>query len=214
MNNNHTAATIILADDHPAFRAGVKQHITGRSDFHLLAEADNGRKCLDIILQYEPDWAVIDLAMPIKTGFDVLEELSLKDCLTKIIVMSMHAESSYANRAKNLGAVAFIAKEDALSELDKAIKTADDGFYMSRSVGLSKPDFLKEETSGLLDNLTRTETKVLYLLAQGLTSREIAESLNVSTRTVQAHRRNMSYKLNLRGPNRLMEFAVRNANKV
>ncbi|MEP0729823.1 MAG: response regulator transcription factor, partial [Parasphingorhabdus sp.] len=115
--------SVVLADDHPAFRAGVKQYFDGRQDFIDIFETGDGNACLSSILQHQPDWAVIDLSMPGKTGFEVLEELLTKNCSTRVIVMSMHAEQIYADRARNLGAVAFIAKEDALSDLDDALQT-------------------------------------------------------------------------------------------
>jgi len=212
--NSAAEKCVVLADDHPAFLAGVRQYFEARPDFTEIFDANNGRSCFDLIARHAPEWAVIDLGMPEKTGFEVLEELLTTGSLTQVVVLSMHAELAYAERAKDLGANAFIAKEDALSELDAALSTSADDFYVSKSVGQVVPNFLNEKPEKKLEQLTPTEGRVLELLAQGLTSRDIAGHLEVSIRTVQAHRRNMTDKLDLRGPNRLMEFAVRNVQKV
>lgn len=212
--NSFSTSTVLLADDHPGFLAGLMQYFSARPDFSEIIEIGDGQSCLELLTHKEFDWAVLDLSMPGKTGFEVLEALLKKDCMTRVIVMSMHADQAYAARARDLGAVAFIAKEDAISELDKALSTVDGEFYTSRSVGRSTPDLVAEQTTGMLDELTPTERRVLKLLAQGLTSKEIGERFYISVRTVQAHRRNMIDKLNLRGPNRLMEFAVRNVEKI
>ncbi|MEP0728983.1 MAG: helix-turn-helix transcriptional regulator, partial [Parasphingorhabdus sp.] len=93
-------------------------------------------------------------------------------------------------------------------------QTPEGDFYTSNAVGRAAANFLTEKSTNLLSSLTPTEKRVLQFLAQGLTSKEIADHLSISARTVQAHRRNMTEKLNLRGANRLMEFAVRNAEKI
>lgn len=184
------------------------QYFENRSDFAPTAEVGDGETCLTYILQHEPDWAVIDLSMPKMTGFDVLSTLLNKAITTRIIVMSMHADSSYADRAKELGASGFIAKEDALSELDHALSSPIEAFYTSKSVGRAAPNFLIESDHTRAAELTPKEESVLRLLALGQTNQDIADQLCISIRTVHAHRRNMVEKLDLRGPNRLMQFAV------
>lgn len=209
-----TTSTIILADDHPGFLAGLVQYFKARPDFTEVIETGDGKSCLEQLTYNEYSWAVIDLSMPGKTGFEVLEALLERNCNTKVIIMSMHADQAYADRARDLGAVAFIAKEDAISELDKALNCQEGDFYTSGSVGRATLNLLAEQSTEKLDELTSTERRVLKLLAQGLTSKEIGEHFCISVRTVQAHRRNMMDKLDLRGPNRLMEFAVRNVEKI
>lgn len=200
---------VLLADDHPVFRAGVRQYFADRTDFDLPIETGDGESCLKLLLELKPDWAVLDLAMPGMTGFQVLESLTNRNIATNFIIMSMHAEKAYADRAEQLGAVAFIAKEDAISELDHALAASQDKFYRSGSVGKATINALETEATEKLSNLTPTERKIFNLLAHGLTSKEIGSTLSISARTVQTHRRNMTEKLDLHGPNRLLEFAVR-----
>lgn len=190
---------------------GVRQYFVERTDFAKPIETGDGEECLRLISTYQPDVAVLDLVMPGKTGFEVLEALDGRFPETQIIVMSMHADASYAERAEALGASAFIAKEDALSEIENALLHRPRQFYQSKSVGRTTLNPLIEQSDEKFENLTASERRVLKLLAQGLTSKEISEHLDISIRTVQAHRRNMTEKLDLRGPNRLMEYAVRNS---
>ncbi|MEP1420199.1 MAG: response regulator transcription factor [Erythrobacter sp.] len=199
---------MLLADDHPAFRKGVSQFFEQRADFQQPTETGDGSACLKHILQHEPDWAIIDLSMPEKTGFEVLEALLASNVTTRVIVMSMHADDIFADRARDLGASGFIAKEDALSELGQALAAPSNSFYTSQSVGKVVPNFLVESRNQSADKLTVKETEVLRLIGLGQTNRDIAAALNISVRTVHSHRRNMADKLDLRGPNRLMQFAV------
>lgn len=207
-----TKKLVLLADDHPAFRAGVSKYFAERNDFESVIEAADGIDCLEQLVKWNPDWAIIDLAMPGKTGFDVLETLVARGLETRVVVMSMHAEKAYADRARELGASAFIAKEDALTELDHALLQKEGDFYSSVSVGRVTLNLLEESTKNKLALLTPAEKKIFHLLGNGMTSREIGEELHISTRTVQTHRRNITDKLDLHGPNKLLEFAVRNTN--
>ena len=201
----------MLADDHPAFLQGVAHHFSRNAEFETPLLVNDGQACLELIKRVEPDWAIIDLAMPRLTGFDVLDALLSSHISTRVIVLSMHADKSYAAKAERLGACAFIAKEDTLGEIDKAMSNAADRFYTSASVGRPTNVFVDKSTTLSLHNLTDQEKRVLTLLGNGQTSREIAAQLSISPRTVQAHRRNMAEKLDLQGPNRLLQFAIEQA---
>lgn len=202
--------TVILADDHPGFLEGIRLYFGGRPDFKIIGQTQNGDDCITQMRQLHPDWAVIDLAMPKSDGFEVLRKTLTQGIATRIVVMSMFADEAYARKAEELGATAFIAKEDALSELDEALLSAHDQFFASASVG--RPTLVAPNQGNLrnLEALTPAEKNVLRYLGDGYTSREIAEALHISPRTVQKHRQNMSRKLGLYGPNRLLEYAVRN----
>lgn len=209
MNDASAAQTVVLADDHPAFLEGIKQYFEERPDFRVVGEAHNGAACMELVRLFRPDWAVIDLAMPRKNGFEVLRDAFEADLPTKFIVMSMYADAAYARKASEAGAFGFIAKEDAMSELDQAIASPDGQFFESASVGRPTLAPLDPDSVETTDQLTTAERKILLYLGQGHTSREIAEVLEVSPRTVQKHRQNMTEKLGLHGPNRLLEYAVR-----
>ena len=208
-------ATVLLADDHPIFRTGLRQIIEDRPDFKIVAEVGDGQAALAQIEILTPDYAVFDLSMPGLDGFKALETLVERGLPTKVLIVSMHAEAGYAKRARELGAIGFVAKEDAPTEVVRAFDEADGGFFMSQSVGSQNtgPDRpLDSPAAGDaldLSGITSTERKVLVLLSLGKTSKEIGRDLGISPRTVQAHRRNISEKLGITGPNRLLEIAIR-----
>ena len=211
---NESKQTILIADDHPAFRTGVRQYFRSRKDFELIGEVGDGQVCFHRLETMQPDWAVIDLSMPSMTGFQILQSAREQRMPTRIIVMSMFADQVYAERAKELGARGFIAKEDAVAELDQALRTPEGQFFMSESVGRSTNFLCLQLGDNRLDQLTPAESRILRLLAEGATSKEIGRELNISPRTVQSHRRNIADKLELHGHNKLLEFAVRNRDQL
>ena len=202
--------TIVLADDHPGFRAGVRQYLEAGGRHVIVGECSDGTTCLDRLRALRPDWAIIDLAMPGLTGFQILEAVRGLDLPTRTIILSMHAETAYSERARQLGASGFIAKEDALTEVDSALAMPPGTFFQSRAVGHSIEISLDSDDGALLATLTAAERRIVTQIANGLTSKEIARANGISPRTVQAHRRNIADKLDLHGPNKLIEFAVRN----
>lgn len=213
--------TVLIADDHPLFRAGVRQVVEETGRHRVIAEVSDGEAALAQLDILKPDFALFDLAMPKLTGFEALERLTVGETPTRIIVVSMHAARGYAERARELGAVGFIAKEDAASELVRALDQPPGGFFMSQSVGaaaaasqLSVAAPGEEDDAERLALLSAAERRVLTLLTEGQTSKMIARALGISPRTVQAHRRNAAAKLEISGPNRLLEFAVRHRDRL
>ncbi|MBO6638762.1 MAG: response regulator transcription factor [Roseitalea sp.] len=203
--------TILLADDHPIFRTGLRQIIEQQPGFKVVAEAGDGRAALSQIEMLDPDLAVFDLSMPGLDGFGALEGLGAMGCRTRALIVSMHAESGYASRAHDLGAIGFIAKEDAPTEIIRALREWPNGFFMSQSVGghsAAPATAAAPAASFDLSVVTPAERKILVLLSLGKTSKQIARDLDISHRTVQAHRRNIAEKLGVTGPNRLLEIAV------
>ncbi|MCP5264831.1 MAG: response regulator transcription factor [Burkholderiaceae bacterium] len=203
--------TVLLADDHPLFRAGVRQVLEETGRFQVMAEVRDGDAAMAQLEILRPDIAVLDLSMPGLSGFEVLERSRQAGIPTRMVILSMHAEQAYAARARAAGAQAFVAKEDAAAELIRALDTADT-FFMSQSVGVSGPADLPPGDAAdreLVERLTESERRVLRLLAKGWTSKQIGRGLGISPRTVQAHRRNAAERLGIMGPNQLMQFAVR-----
>ena len=209
MRTAHDPRTVILADDHPAFREGIKQYLEAKPGVAVVAETGDGESCIELLRLHRPDWALVDLAMPAKSGFEVLRAVIEDGLETRVLVLSMYADDAYARRAHDAGADGFIAKEDAMSELDAALASPPGGFFTSPSVGRPTIVPLDENALGSIGGLTPAERRILLLLGQGQTSREIAAAVEISPRTVQKHRQNMANKLGLHGPNRLLEFAVR-----
>lgn len=202
---------ILIADDHPIFRAGLRQIIEDEG-YRVVAEAGDGKSCISSAEITKPDVVILDLAMPVMDGYEVLRWLDGNLPNTIAIIVSMHSSKAYAKKAKELGARAFVAKEDAASEIQNALITPAGVFYLSASVGGNrKPapeltDPLPSSTN--LDSLTVAERRIFELVGRSLTSHQIATRLNVSHRTVQTHRSNISRKLEVTGHNGLYDLAI------
>lgn len=210
--------SVLLADDHPLFRAGLRHVLEEHADMRVVAEARDGDACIAQIELLRPDAVVLDLALPVRSGFDVIEWTRLHMPRVACVVMSMHADKAFVQRARQCGARGFVAKEDAADEVVRALRQSDGPFYLSGSAGRSgavapprMDPFDDEDASarGALRTLTPAERRVLALIAKSLTTREIAGRLHLSQNTVQAHRYNIARKLGLSGANRLIEFAIR-----
>lgn len=203
---------IILADDHPIVRQGLRQTVEREPDLIVLAECGDGAAALEEIERHQPDVAILDVDMPRRTGFDVLRGLSeQRAAAPKAILLTVHDEPEFLNEALRLGAAAYILKESAIEEIVRAIRLvhAGENFVSTR---LNQYLFRRSNplAANSLANLTATERAVLKLLANYKTSREIADALFISPLTVKTHRRNISHKLGIEGSNALMRFALEN----
>lgn len=220
----HQRTRILLADDHPIFRAGVRRVLEQTSGLEVLAEVGDGASCVAQAAILKPDLIIADVSMPHMSGFEVGEWIrdNLPGC--RLIMISMHSAGGFADKAKQVGASGFVAKEDAADELLSAIRAEEGDFYTSVSIGgnsgqaqrlaaveIHEPD---KEFRDMIRGLTRSELRVLQLLSESMTSRDIAAKLGISPRTVQAHRLNISKKFDLRGPNKLLELAIRHRDRI
>ena len=207
--------TVMIADDHPIFRAGLRQ-IVEAEGYQVVAEAGDGETCISSAKMCEPDVVIIDLAMPGMDGYKTLNWLveNLPD--TVCVVVSMHSSNVFAKKAKEMGARAFVAKEDAATEIRNALITPKGVFYLSASVGRGSagaPNLeTREEEKHGIHLLTPTEMTVLRLVGKSKTSKEIGEEMGISYRTVHTHRQRISEKLGLEGPNNLLIFALQRQN--
>lgn len=207
--------SVLVCDDHPLFRDGVINCLKQNPALEIVAQAANGEACIAKLELLQPDILVMDLSMPLKDGFEVMRWINEHDHSVRVYILSMHAETAFVQRARELGASAFIAKEDAQTELLTAIDSiGTTPFYLSESIGsderLFAPQLSDREFSEQLRKVSPAELKVLTLLTDSLTSRQIAEQLNLSVRTIQAHRVSLAEKLNAKGPNKLLKLAITN----
>lgn len=209
--------TAIVCDDHPIFRGGVVSCLSGTLGVQVVAEAADGESCISKLRMFRPDILVADLSMPLVDGFGVLEWVREYQPDTRTFILSMHTDMSFVQRARELGAAGFMAKEDAQSELAAAIN-GEMEFYASESIGRKS----REMTGNLsgyalaekLRKVSDAERRVLVLLTQSMTSKEIAEQLFISVRTVQAHRVSLAAKLGAKGPNKLLELAIMHRDQI
>lgn len=209
---------IVIADDHPVFLKGMRFVISEEEEIEVVAEASDGIKALTLINQLLPDIAVLDIDMPGKTGFEILRELSDQKSKCKIIFLTMHNASDLLLESIKLGVKGYLLKENALSDIITAIRLVKKGQrYITASLSdavlnINSPVLPDDSGKEFLKKLTPSEIKILYLIAKQKTTRQIAEELFISAKTVEKHRYNICEKLEISGNNSLLKFALQNKN--
>jgi DNA-binding NarL/FixJ family response regulator len=210
-----SAKKIFIADDHPIFRKGLIEIISSENDFEVVGECGDGITALKFITEKRPDIALLDIQMPKMNGFEVLRQMNELKLSTRVVFLTMHSEEDIFEKAMELGAKAYLLKESVTDDIIQSMKSVLQGkFYVSGSISnylftLNNKLKTGNEKTGL-QKLTSTETKILKLIAEKKSSREIAEMLYISVRTVENHRNNICTKLDLHGANALLPFALEN----
>lgn len=213
-------ATILIADDHPVFRRGLRMVIDSEPGLTVVAEADDGAAALAAIEEHRPDLAVLDVNMPEMNGFDIVRKLQTARFQTSIIFLTMHSDEEMFNAALDLGVRGYILKDGAVTEIISCIRSVLNGQpYISSQLSAFLLDRRRSSSElsrqiPALDQLTPTEHRILQLVADYKTSKEIAEVLCIHSRTVDNHRTNISQKLDLKGSHALLKFAVENKSKL
>jgi DNA-binding NarL/FixJ family response regulator len=203
---------IIIADDHPIVRAGMKQIISEASDLLVADEADDGRKLLSKIREEHFDVVILDITMPRMDGLDVLKQLKIEKPKLPVIVLSVHPEDQYALRVLKAGASGYVTKASAPDELINAIrKVRRGGKYISATIAEKlafqlDADFEEMPHEALSDR----EYQVLCLLASGKTVTEIAAELTLSVKTVSTYRARIIEKMDMKNNAELIHYAVQN----
>jgi DNA-binding NarL/FixJ family response regulator len=209
-----TDITVLIADDHPLFRRGLREVVETTEGFHLVAEAGDGETAIRQLELFRPRAAIVDLAMPGRDGLEVLAWATenLPDC--RVVIMTAYKEAAYLDRTVELGAAGFMVKDDADQELVRCLQLVmSGGFFVSPSFGTPPaPEprlVLDDEGAQKVAQLTAQQRLVLRHVAAHLTSKEIARELGISPKTVENHRAKIRDQLSLKGPGSLLEFAVR-----
>jgi DNA-binding NarL/FixJ family response regulator len=200
---------VLIADDHPIVRQGLGQTIESDADLEVIAEAGDGLEALAKIRQYQPQVIILDIDIPKMDGFEVALAVQEEKIKTEIVFLTVHREESFMKKALSIGAKGFVLKDSAISDIVTAIKAAFQGQSFISPAMMSyliKPRTINGKEG--LESLTLSERNVLKLIAQYKTTKEIAEILFVSTRTVESHRFNICQKLHLQGSHSIMKFAL------
>jgi DNA-binding NarL/FixJ family response regulator len=205
---------IVIADDHPIYRKGLRGTIESDPKLKIVAEAEDGEQALELIQALKPEIAILDMEMPHKDGFEVIKEIQERRLPVLVVVLTMHKDERFFNAALDRGAKGYVLKDSAVNEIIAGINAVASGqHFISPQVSTyllnrrSKAASLKQQKPGL-NNLTPTERQVLRLIAANKTSKEIADGLCISARTVEKHRANISGKLELHGSHALLNFAL------
>jgi DNA-binding NarL/FixJ family response regulator len=205
---------ILVADDHPIFRQGLVRAVEGTPGFAVVGEAGNGQEALALLKSLTPDIVVLDISMPEMDGLEVMRAARKGSYEGAFVVLTMYREEEYFHEALDLGALGYLLKESATSELLHCLRTVAEGkHYVSPEmsdhlvVRTAKRDQLNQSIPSIA-SLSAMERRILRLVAANRSSREIAKEIGISYRTVQNHRAHICEKLGLEGYNKLLQFAL------
>lgn len=203
---------ILVADDHPVVRQGLKQIVAGTTDIFVVDEAATGQEVLDKVRSNYFDVVLLDITMPGASGLDVLKQLRSERPELAILILSMHSEEQYAARVLRAGASGYLAKESAPDELVAAVrKISLGGRYVSPSLAEKLASDLAVDTQEPLhQTLSDREYETMLMIASGKTTAEIAEQLSLSPKTISTYRSRILEKMGLRSNTELTLYAVRN----
>ena len=205
--------TIILVDDHPIVRQGMRYLLESEPEFKVMGEAGDGVEALLLIERLKPNILVVDMMMPGLNGLEVLRQVKHTSPDTRAIVFSMQSADAYVVEALKNGAAGYVLKETGPSELVNAVREVTQGNQylsakLSERLHITRQNVM-ETPSDAYETLTTREREILQMTAEGRTSQEVGDKLMISPRTVEVHRSNLMNKLGLRNQTELIRFAIK-----
>jgi len=203
---------VLLADDHPIVRDGLKKHLEEEGDFEVVGEATDSREAYRLAVDNEPDVLVLDLEMPGRGGLDTLRELKRVKPDIAVLVLSRHDEDPFAVRSIRSGAAGYLSKQSVSDELAEAIrKIASGERYISPSVAATLAMHLESPTEGKPhETLSDRELQVLCMMGKGMTATEIADDLALSVKTISTYRSRILDKMELENNAQIIRYAIEN----
>jgi DNA-binding NarL/FixJ family response regulator len=208
-----TPKRVLVVDDHPVFRYGLCQLLGGEKGIEVCGEADNGQSALKAMRELNPDVVLLDVSMPGTDGIELIKLMLAERRRLLVLVLSMHDESLYALRALRAGAKGYVMKQQAVeSVLDALKRVIDGGIYISPDFSerlIFKAVHSTDSTFGSpVDKLSDREMEVLRSLGRGMTTREVAQTLQLSVKTIETHRAHIKEKLGFKDAGEMIHFAV------
>ena len=214
-NNDESPIKVAIADDHALFRAGVKTALSSKKDIELIAEADNGMQLLHLLRHIEPDVILLDIQMPIMDGIQTLPEIRKLRPEAKVIILSMHNDHSMISKLMEIGANSYLTKNSDSETIYQAIRTCyDQEFFFNELTNKALLTGLRtKRTDGVHHqeaDLSDKEMRVLKLMCEEKTTKEIADIVEISPRTVEAIRDKLKTKTGAKSMAGLVMYAVKN----
>jgi DNA-binding NarL/FixJ family response regulator len=208
------SVTVLLADDHPIVRQGLRHLLEAEPNLSVAGEASNGLEAVQLVEKFKPDVLIVDIVMPELNGLEVLKQVRERSSKTCCIVLSMQSADVYVVEALKAGALGYVLKETGPSELLSAVHQVIKGQrYLSPRISERLIDMLIESsqksTADPYQTLTNREREILQMAAEGLSSAEIAKRLSISPRTAELHRGRMMNKLGLKNQTELIRYAFK-----
>jgi DNA-binding NarL/FixJ family response regulator len=202
--------TILVADDHPLLRQGLRMTLSAQAGLQVIAEAADGEEALRKILALKPHVAILDVDMPSRDGFSIVRELNRLRSPVGIIILTLHTGVDLLQEALEIGVRGYVLKSSAATDIAEGVKRVAEGdSYLSPEVlQMLQQGAPKQPVPPELASLTPAELRVVQHIANGRTSREIAATLDLSARTIENYRTAICGKLNLSGPNALLRYAL------
>jgi DNA-binding NarL/FixJ family response regulator len=204
---------ILIVDDHPMMREGLRQLIGNEPDLEICGEAEEPSAALAQAEEAKPDLAIVDITLRSSNGLELIKDLALRSPQTAVLVISMHDESLYAERVLRAGGRGYVMKQEGGAKILEAIRRVLDGkTFVSEKISARVLDLYSgrgSQSGNPVDKLSDREFEVFQLIAQGLSTKEIGDKLHVSVKTVEVHRVNIKTKLGIATAQELIRFAVR-----
>jgi DNA-binding NarL/FixJ family response regulator len=206
---------VLIADDHPLIRSGLRVLLERDQEFEVVAEASNGYEALEMAQEKHPEVVMLDVGMPRLNGIDATQQLSERMPMVRVIVVSMHSDEGYVLRALKAGAKGYVLKAAAEGDVLKAVRAvaAGNAYFSPEISRLLVDEYVREiRRRGVEDSydlLSIREKEILQLLVSGKSNRQIADLIHISVTTVETHRTNIFQKLNIHSLPELILYAVR-----
>jgi DNA-binding NarL/FixJ family response regulator len=213
VSNGHQKTRVLLVDDHSLVRAGLAELINGQADLEVCGQASDAATGLRMIREHKPELVIVDLMLRDGSGVELIKQVTGIDPSVKMLVCSMHDEMLYAERVLAAGAMGYVSKQEPSRVVLEAIRRVLSGrIYTSEEIAdrvlRRSSGRIKKQDESPVDVLSDRELEVLGLLGQGLNTREIAERLQLSTKTIDTYREHIKMKLSLKNASELLRFAV------
>ncbi len=204
---------VMIADDHILMREGIKQLLEFDGKIEVIAEANDGEECLEKLKTVKPEVLLLDINMPKKNGIEVLKSIRNQNLKVKVLILTVHNEIEYLLKAVDIGVDGYILKDSESAELKRAIMTVLEGeSYIQSSLipALNSRLIARDVDKEKIDSLTKRELEVLVQVANGMFNKEIANTLNISERTVKNHLSNIFRKIEVSDRTQAAVFAIKN----